>query len=404
MPQFIYKAKKTNGEVITGKINARDRAELSVLLKQKGSILVSSEKFIEKKNKEMKMPEFLQKVGQVDKMLFTRNLSVMLRAGLPFPRALSILSEQTKSKYFRQVLEEITDEVERGNALADSLEKYPKVFNKLYVSMVRVGETGGNLEDVLELLAVQIKKDYEITAKVKGAMTYPCVIIFAMVIIGILMMVFVFPNLLNMFAESGKELPFMTRVLIFISNSLQNYGIFIFIAFVIFLYAFIKFIRTPEGKKMFDSTVLKLPVVKDIVVKVNVARFCRTLSSMISCDVSIVEALETVSETLGNYHYSESAVDASKQVQKGVELSSVMHGYDKLYPLMMIHMIQVGEETGGIENALKQVAEFYEDEVDQFTANLSTVIEPVLMLIMGGAVGLFAIALIQPMYSIMSTV
>jgi type IV pilus assembly protein PilC len=288
--------------------------------------------------------------------------------------------------------------------LADSLAKYPKVFNGLFVSMVRVGETGGNLEEVLEMLSVQLKKDYEITSKVKGAMTYPCVILFAMSLVGILMMVFVFPNLLNMFAESGKELPFATRVLIFISNALQHDGLYLLLAFIAAVFAFIKIIKTPEGKKAFDGLLLKLPIVGDIITKVNVARFCRTLSSMVASGVSIVQALDTVSNTLGNYYYKTSASKACQEVQKGVDLSAVISGYGKLYPSMMVHMIEVGEETGSIEKTLKQVAEFYEEEVDQFTGNLSSVIEPLLMLLMGGAVGLFAIALIQPMYSILDTV
>jgi type IV pilus assembly protein PilC len=251
---------------------------------------------------------------------------------------------------------------------------------------------------------VQLKKDYEITSKVKGAMTYPCVILAAMGLVGVLMMVFVFPSLLKMFAESGKELPFTTKALIYISDILRNYGGYLLVALIVFLAVFFKFIKTSAGKKIFDGVLLKIPVFGEIVMKVNVARFCRTLSSMIASGVSIVQALETVSGTLGNYYYSDSAAKACQQVQKGVDLSEVLKGYGKLYPGMMINMIEVGEETGSIERTLAQVAEYYEDEVDQFTSNMSSVIEPMLMLLMGGAVGIFALALIQPMYSIMETV
>lgn len=400
--QFLYKAKNVLGEVQSGRMSAKDRTELAALLKQKSLTLVSMEKIDAKK--ERKTLAIFQKVGLVDKMLFTRNLSVMLRAGLPFGRALAILSEQCKSKYFRVVLIDVADHVQKGDTLADSLVKYPKVFNRLFVSMVRVGESGGNLEEVLDMLAVQLKKDYEITSKVKGAMTYPCVILAAMSGIGVLMMMFVFPNLLAMFADSGAELPFATRVLIFISDALQAYGFYIFAALGLLLVMFLKTIKTKEGKKVFDNFMLRMPVAGDIIMKVNVARFCRTLSSMVSSGVSIVEALDTVSSTLGNENYRRSAAEAGQQVQKGVELSVVMSGYGKMYPSMMIHMIEVGEETGNMETTLKQVAEFYEEEVDRFTSNLSSVIEPVLMLVMGGAVGVFAIALLQPMYSIGDTI
>lgn len=406
MPQFSYKAKTVDGEIKSGRMEAKDQPELSGILRQKGLVLVSAEQIKGAKKGAIELPGFLKskKVGLVDKMLFTRNLSVMLRSGLPFARALTILAEQTKSKYFSEVLEKVTEDVQKGSALADSLEKYPKVFNKLFVSMVRVGEAGGNLEEVLDMLSIQLKKDHEITSKVRGAMMYPCVILFAMSLIGILMMTFVFPSLLKMFADSKMELPLATRVLIFISDALQNYGIYLFAGFIVLLVMFFKSIKTTAGKRAFDGFLLRLPMVGGIVCKVNVARFCRTLSSMVASGVSIVQALDTVSSTLGNYYYSESAKDACLKVQKGVNLSEVAAEYGKLYPSMMIHMIEVGEETGSVEATLKQVAEFYEEEVDQFTSNLSTVIEPLLMMVMGGAVGIFAIALIQPMYSIMETV
>ena len=389
-------------EIQTGEMDAKNRTELAATLKQKKLSLISAEEYKEKKS--FKMPNFMQRVGLVDKMLFTRNLAVMLRSGLAFSRALSILSEQTKSKYFAEVLKKIQEDVEKGSALADSMEKFPKVFDKLFVSMVRVGDTGGNLEEVLDLLSIQLKKDHELTSKVKGAMMYPAVILVAMSGIGILMMVFVFPSLLKMFTDSGKELPLATRALIFVSDSLVNYGLYIFVAFIVGLYFFIKSIKTSAGKRVFDSVMIKLPVVGGIIMKVNVARFCRTVSSMITSGVSIVQALDTVSGTLGNYAYSASAKDACLKVQKGISLSVVIGEYGKLYPSMMIHMIEVGEETGSVESTMKQVAEYYEEEVDQFTSNLSSVIEPVLMLFMGLAVGVFAIALIQPMYSVMETV
>lgn len=401
MTTFLYKARNGISEIQTGQMNAKNRTELAAQLKQKKLALVSAEEFKEKKEFKLFVSK---KVGLVDKMLFTRNLAVMLRSGLPFSRSLSILSEQTKSKYFAEVLKGIQVDVEKGTQLADSMAKYPKVFDNLFVSMVRVGDTGGNLEDVLGTLSNQLKKDHELTAKVKGAMTYPAVVICAMVGIGIIMMVFVFPKLMAMFADSGKELPLATRSLMFVSNSLINYGLYILVALMIGGYFFRKSIKTPVGKRAFDGFLLKIPAIGPVIMKVNVARFCRTVSSMISSGVSIVQALDTVSGTLGNYLYSASAKDACLKVQKGLNLSQVISEYGTLYPSMMIHMIEVGEETGSVESTMKQVAEYYEEEVDQFTANLSSVIEPVLMLIMGGAVGLVAIALIQPMYSIMETV
>ncbi|MDD3006634.1 MAG: type II secretion system F family protein [Candidatus Pacebacteria bacterium] len=401
MANFLYKARNSISEVQTGQLKAENRTELAALLKQKKLTLISAQEFKEKKEIQFFVRK---KVGLVDKMLFTRNLAVMLRSGLPFSRSLAILSEQTKSKYFAEVLKGIQVDVEKGTQLADSMAKYPKVFDNLFVSMVRVGDTGGNLEEVLGTLSLQIKKDHELTGKVKGAMMYPAIVICAMVLIGVIMMIFVFPKLMGMFTESGKELPLATRSLMFVSDALVDYGLYIFGVLAIFIYFFLKSIKTPIGKKNFDSFMLKIPAIGPVLMKVNVARFCRTVSSMISSGVSIVQALDTVSGTLGNYAYSASAKDACIKVQKGLNLSEVISEYGTLYPSMMIHMIEVGEETGSVETTMKQVAEYYEEEVDQFTSNLSSVIEPILMLVMGGAVGVFAIALIQPMYSVMETV
>lgn len=403
MFQFIYKAKTSEGEVLTGKLSAENEEELMMLIKRKGLFFVSAKK-VTAGQFNFNLSKWIKKVSLVDKMLFTRNLAVMLKSGLSFGRALDILSEQTKSEYFSDILKEVSQDVQKGNSLADSLNKHPKAFNLLFVSMVRVGEAGGNLEEVLSLLALQLKKDHEITSKVKSAMMYPAVIIVAMSIVGVLMMMFVFPSLLNMFAESGAQLPVATQVLVVISKALQNYGFWLFLGVIALIVIFLQIIKTPAGKKTMDGLILKIPIIGGVVVKVNVARFSRTLSSMIMSGVSIVEALRIISTTLGNTYYQESVLDACEKVQKGLNLSEIVGTYDKIYPTMMMHMIEVGEETGSMEDTLKQVAEFYEEEVDHFTSNLSSVIEPVLMMIMGVAVGFFAIALIQPMYSIMDTI
>ncbi|MCK4918966.1 MAG: type II secretion system F family protein, partial [Candidatus Pacebacteria bacterium] len=340
----------------------------------------------------------------VDKMLFARHLRVMLKAGLPFSRSITVLSEQTNNAYFKEVLCSVKEDVQKGNQLADSIAKFPKVFDTLFVNMIRVGETSGNLEEVLDLLYIQLKKEHDLMSRVKGAMTYPAVIIFAMAVVGILMMVFVVPSLLNIFKETGTELPFTTQVIVFISETLQHQGLLLLAMFIAFVVLFFRSIKTKKGKKSFDYFLLHLPTIGKIVAKVNMARFSRTLSSMIGSGTSIVEALEIISDTLGNTYYKESVKDASEEVQKGIALSEIVRKYDKLYFPLMMHMIEVGEETGTLQNTLEQVAEFYEDEVEQITSNMSSIIEPVLMLMIGGAVGFFAVSMIQPMYSVMNNV
>ena len=405
MPQFSYKAVGADKKIKYGKLLAVNKGDLLRKLSNMGLTLLSSEEKInEKKEKnDINISKLLKRVGIVDKMLFTRHLGVMLKAGLSFSRALTVLSEQTSNAYFKEVLSGVEKDVQKGNSLANSLAKYPKVFDGLFVNMIKVGETSGNLEEVLDILALQLKKSHELSSRVKGAMMYPAVIVFAMVAIGTLMMIYVVPTLLGIFEEMDTELPATTKVIIFISNTLQNYGIFVFLGFITLSYLFSRMIKTAKGKKAFDYFLLHIPAVGKIISKINMARFSRTLSSMIASGVSIVNALEIISGTLGNTYYKNSVKKACDEMQKGVTLSEVIGRYGKLYQPLMIHMIEVGEETGTLENTLKQVAEFYEEEIDQITSNMSSIIEPALMLIIGGAVGFFAVSMIQPMYGIMGS-
>lgn len=402
MTLFLYKAKDQNGRIKGGDLDAKDKDDLERKLGNLGlSVIFSREKKGGNKEKGFEISKFLKRVSVVDKMLFARHLGVMLRAGLPFSRSIGVLSEQTSNAYFIEILQSVQEDIQKGNSLADSLEKYPKVFDNLFVSMIRIGEIGGNLEEVLDILYIQMKKEHELSSRIKGALMYPAVIIFAMFTIGVLMMMFVVPSLLNIFEEMEVELPLTTKIIVFISNSLQNYGIFIFLGFGLLVALFFWLIKTPKGKKAYDYFLLRLPTIKGIVAKVNMARFSRTLSSMIASGIPIVEALKIISDTLGNTFYKESVRDACQYVQKGVELSEVIGRHDTLYHPLMLHMIEVGEETGTLENTLKQVAEFYEGEIEQITSNLSSIIEPILMLVIGAAVGFFAISMLQPMYSIM---
>ena len=375
---------------------------LGELLNEKNALEFSRK---EKKQKifpaEIELSKILKRVSLLDRMLFARYLAAMIKAGLSFSRSLKVLSEQTKNRYFAEIIGQVNNDIKRGESLTDSLAKHPKVFNELFVNMVRVGEAGGNLEEVLGNLAKQMKKDHEVTSKARGAMVYPAVILAAMIIIGTLMMIFVIPTLLATFKELEVELPFATKVIIAVSDAFQNHGLVILASAVISIWSFLAAIKTAKGKRYFDFFILRLPIFGAIIKKVNVARFARTLSSLIESGVSINKSLSIISRTLGNTYYRESLESATEEVQKGIDLSETISHCKKLYPILMINMIKVGEETGTMGNALKQVAEFYEEEVSQVTENLSSIIEPILMMIIGAAVGFFAISMIQPMYSLM---
>jgi type IV pilus assembly protein PilC len=293
------------------------------------------------------------------------------------------------------------ERIKRGEAFADSLANYPKVFNNFYISMIRVGEKGGTLEEVLKILAQHLKKDHEFRSKVFGAMIYPAVILIAMTGIGILMMILVMPKIISIFEELKVNLPLTTQILIAITKFLNHYfyiGAMVIVLLVVFI---IKAIKTPKGKQIMGWLGIRTPFLKKILKKINCARFARSFSSLMKSGVAIVESLNISAQTLSNFFYIESLLQAGIEVKKGKRLQESLEKYPELYPVLVGQMIGVGEETGELENIMEKLAEFYEEEVTNITDNLASIIEPVLMIILGVAVGFFAISMIQPMYSMM---
>jgi type IV pilus assembly protein PilC len=406
MPIYNYTAKNIKGEKKEGELEAKDEHSLAKVLREEGYILTSIKKEQKKKIGDISLSRLnpFAKVSLIEKVLFARHLGVMVKAGISLPKALDILVLQIKNEKFSKVISEVGRKVNQGVSLSDSLSEYPEVFNKLFVNMIKVGEVSGNLEEVLFLLADQLKKDHQLISKVKGAMVYPTVIILAMIGIGMMMMVFVIPKLVSVFDAFETELPFTTKTLIWVSSFFSE-NIFLVVGLIAILAIVFKIIsKQSSGSKFFHSLILCLPAVGVLVMKINVARFARTLGSLLAGGVTIVQSLNIISETLTNVHYSQSLKNASKQISKGVELNKALSEYEKLYPVLVSQMIAVGEETGTLSDILIQLAEFYESEVDATLNNLSAIIEPVLMLIIGGAVGFFAVSIIQPMYSIMGGV
>ena len=405
MPTYLYTAKTKKGESKAGTLEAINKHELAAILRRQGLVLISAETTVQKeKTGRFDLRDFLRKIGRislVEKMVFSRHLSIMIKAGLSLNQALRALAEQTKNTKFKKIISRVEENVRRGQSLSDCLAKYPKVFNELYVNMVRVGETSGNLDKVLKILAEQMRKDHELISRVKGAMMYPAVIIIAMIGIGILMMIMVVPKLTEVFTEFEMELPLSTQIIIGLSNFLKNHsllGLVILIGLIILLRLSL---RNKKVKRVLDKIYLHLPILGSLVQKVNAARFARTLSSLVDSGLAIVNALKIVAGTLGNIHFKEALINSATQVQKGKELSRALSNYRNLYPPMVIQMIQVGEQTGSLSDILKNLAGFYEEEIDNTTKNLSSIVEPIIMIIIGAAVGFFAVSMIQPMYSMM---
>ncbi|KKP79466.1 MAG: hypothetical protein A2271_04010 [Candidatus Moranbacteria bacterium RIFOXYA12_FULL_35_19] len=404
--KIFYTAKNYTGEKKQGELDVKDERELANQLRSDGYILTSFEE-IKSSGKGNVKVEFLNRfitISLTDKLMFSRNLSVMIASGLPLSRAIKNISLQTRKKKFAQILDEIFDSIQAGNSFADALAKYPGIFGDLFVNMIRVGETSGNLEEVLNILAVQLEKEHELLSKVKGALTYPAVILFAMIGIAILMLTYILPKLTGVFTDMKVELPASTMFIIAISDVLKNHGILVAVFFIGVIVLLRFFLMTDIGKKTLGFLLVNAPLIKNMVIKVNCSRFARIYSSLLKSGVSSVESLKILSETLTNYYYQNAMKDSAAKIQKGITLSSIISKYPKIFPVLVSQMIQVGEETGKTETILLKLAEFYEDEVSQLSKNMSSIIEPILMIFIGSAVGFFAISMLQPMYSIMDNI
>ncbi len=405
MPLFAYTAKSISGETKSGSQEAGSEAELAHALREQGFILTSLRPLTSQTiSNRRRMAEFLPSFTFIplsEKMIFARHLAIMIGAGLAMTRALEILSLQTKNKSFSKIIKAIKENVNQGQSLAESLEKYPKIFSELFVNMVRVGETSGSLEETLKMLAYQMEKEYELKSKVRSAMIYPIIVLTAMFGIGLLMMVVVVPKLTQIFKEINADLPVSTKILISISDFLNQHWVMGILG--VFALAIIGrfLIKTQTGKSSVDWVILHLPIIGDITKKINSARLARTLGSLIESSVPIVQSLQIITGTLGNSFFRQSLTKAASAMQKGEQLSKFINGYPQLYPAMVVQMIAVGEETGTLGTILGKLADFYEEEVANVTKGIASIIEPVLMVIIGAAVGFFAISMIQPMYSLM---
>lgn len=403
--QFSYKARASNGTVSTGELQARDRVEAINTIREMGvtPILVTQN-----------MGGLLSRLGNIsfgsgkvklsEKILFTKNLSGMLKAGLSLSRGLQVLSRQSNNKFLKKIIETLSETIDKGGTFSDGLAKYPKVFSALFVSMVRAGEESGGMPSALTEIGINLEKSYALNKKVKSAMMYPSIILCAIFLIGILMFVYVVPVLTKTFKELGTELPGSTKIVIGLSDLISNHLILLVLGIVVLVFLGVLAFRLPKTKRMIDWTVVRLPVIGTIVKEMNAARTTRTMASLLGSGVNIGRAISITKEVLQNVYYKKVMEDVEKVIEKGAPMSSVFKAETKLYPIMVGEMIEVGEETGKLGSMLLDVATFYEGEVDAKTKDLSTIIEPVLMIFIGVAVGFFAVSMLSPMYSIMDSI
>lgn len=349
--------------------------------------------------------DILPNVGHVERLLFTKHMSVMVKAGIPILEAIDTLQTQTKSATFRRVLKSVYADVRNGQSLANALGKYPRVFNEFYVSMVRVGEESGTLEQSLEFLSRQLTKEHALRNKVRGAMLYPALLLTAVVVMGTFISLFVLPQLVKFFEAFNVTLPVTTRILLFVANIMKDYGVFIFAALFFGIGALIAFMNTPPVRPVWHAMILKIPVFGDFLVNVNLANITRNLGVLMGSGVPVNRSLEVTAMTTDNLKFRNDILEISQKLEKGKNISSVLE--EKKYtefPSIVGKMIAVGEKTGKLEEVLLYLSDYYEDEIENFTKNLSTILEPFLLIGIGLIVGFMALAIISPIYELTGSI
>ena len=404
MSEFKYIARSQDGKVVKGATNVKNENELVDYLKKQNLTLTSIKNQAKKSKNMLGFIERFQRIPSTQKIFFVNNLEVMMRSGFSIGRALGVLADQTSSKLLKKIVLDIKNNVESGKSFAESLGKYSKLFSELFVNMVAAGEASGQLDAVLKKLAIQLRKDHALIAKVKGALTYPIIVIIAMIGVGIAMMVFVIPQLTTVFTESGVELPLVTRILMDSSSFIITNGLFLAVGLVILIIALMRLFKTKKGKSFLHKAFIKMPLFSPIVKKVNLARFSRSLHSLLKTDIPIVTSFEIISKTLGNVHYRIAIKDTAEKLKTGSSVKSCLEKYPNLFTPVILQMISVGEESGTLDTITEDIASFYEEEVDQTMNNLSTIIEPILMLFLGGGVAAMAAAIILPIYQLSEAV
>ncbi|MEF8847167.1 MAG: type II secretion system F family protein [Candidatus Paceibacterota bacterium] len=399
MPHYNYIARTQSGEKEEGNKYSENKKSLARSLRKKDLTLISAE-HEEKGDQGFSFNLSFFGVSLQDKLMFTRNLRVMIGAGMPLPRSLRVISSQVDSKKLKEAIKGMAKRIVKGDEFSETL-RDTGIFSDLYCSMIEIGEETGNLETVLKNLAFHMKRTHDMKSKIKGALIYPAVIITAMIGIGILMLVMVVPQLAETFKELDLELPATTRFVIGLGGFLSSNFLWVALVFIGLIALFRWVLNTDAGKKAFDSVILKVPIISSIVIKTNSASTVRTLGILTSSGVPIVRSLNIISDSLSNFYFSKAIRESAENVKKGANLSESLAPH-QVYPSLVIQMLKVGEETGETSEVLDKLADFYESQVTRSTKNLASIVEPILMLLIGGIVGFFAVSMIQPMYSMIS--
>jgi len=397
MPAYVWKGKTRDGKAVSGERSAENKEAVMALLRR-DQILVSS---VKEKGKEMVLPKFGGGVPAKELAIFVRQFSVMIDAGLPLVQCLEILGTQQENKTFAKILQQTRIDVEGGASLADAMRKHPKAFDDLFVNMIAAGEAGGILDTILKRLATYIEKAVKLKGQVKGAMVYPVAVIgIAGIVIAVILWK-VIPTFAAMFEGLGAQLPLPTRIVIGMSNWFVRLLPFMVVFGIAFVFLFRKYYATHHGRRVVDRTVLKLPILGILMQKIAVARFCRTLATLMASGVPILDGLEITARTAGNAIIEDAIMAVRKGVESGLTVAQPLKE-SGVFPPMVVQMIGVGEQTGALDAMLSKIADFYEEEVDQAVANLLTLMEPVMILFLGVTVGGIVISMYLPIFDLIS--
>lgn len=400
MPRYDYSARDAQGNPVEGLVEA-DTVDIATdALKDRGLFVLTIAEHQDRALFDKELP-FFNKIPIKDLVIFSRQFSVLMGAKVPLVQALKTVARQTQNQRLKAVLLDIAGEVEAGTSLSVAMAKHPKAFSSFFVNMIRSGETTGRLEEVMNYLADQMERDFDLMTKIKGAMIYPIFIIIGLVIVGFIMMVFVVPKLTATLTESGAALPWTTRLLIGTSGFFKTYAVQIVIASVLGLAAFRWWTSTPGGRAIWDRVKLRIPVFGDLLRHIYIVRFTRSMSTLISGGVDIPQSLAIVADIVGNEYYRQLILETKKEVSDGNSITTVFNR-TTAFPQMIPQMMAVGEETGRIGEVLERLTGFYSRELSNSVSNLVSAIEPLIMLVMGGAVGVMVAAIILPMYNLAS--
>lgn len=402
MGLFQYSALNPSNSFVRGKIQAKNLSAATVALEQQGLLVVNV------RPDRIESPSIfnlaIEVVSAGDKIAFTRNLQTMLESGISLDQAVKITAEQTSKKKFREALIAIYKSVERGQTLSNSLAKFPKYFSPFYVNLVAIGEKSGNLDEVLAHLLEKQEKEEELSSKARSAMIYPVIIIIALLVMVTFMMLFVIPKITGVLTQYDVRLPLPTRILIAISSFLVHFGWIAIPVFIFLVFLFFRWTKSKSGKPRWDNFTLGLPRIGTLIIEYNLARFARSMSAMLRSGISIDQALQLSSTILPVSQYNFALSRGVKLTQKGAPLTEVLKGSPQLFTPLTIRMVEVGEMSGRLEHMLSRLAIFYEKSVDRSLTNLSSIIEPVLLLAVGATVGLVAMSVLMPIWSFSQTV